>query len=75
MEYRGIEFSDAQGLDVRTSFDEKTRTMSAISRQEAIKAVQGMIDKALAPKKQYSEPGRRYRPSLGPNRVDGEFFF
>jgi hypothetical protein len=65
MEYRGIEFSIAQGLDVRTwkwtsSLDEKTRTMSAISRQEAIKAVQGMIDKALAPKKQYLKPGRRY---------------
>jgi hypothetical protein len=40
--------------------EEKTHTMSAISRQEAIKAVQGMNDKALAPKKQYLEPGRRY---------------
>jgi hypothetical protein len=65
MEYRGIEFSIAQGLDVRTwkwtsSLDEKTRMMSAISRQEETKAVQGMIDKALAPEKQYLKPGRRY---------------
>jgi hypothetical protein len=65
MEYRGIEYSLAQGIEVGTwkwtsSLDQKTRPMSAISRQEAIKAVQGLIDKALAPKKRYFKPGRRY---------------
>jgi hypothetical protein len=64
MEYRGVEYSIVQGLAVGTwkwtsSFDEKTRTISAASRQDAIKAVHRLIDKALAPKKQYFKPGRR----------------
>jgi hypothetical protein len=64
MQYRGIEFSIAQGLDLRawkwtSSLDQKTRTVSATSRQDAMKAVHGLIDKALAPKKQY-KLGKRY---------------
>jgi hypothetical protein len=56
VEYRVVEYSIAQGIDARTwkwtsSLDEETRTTSAMSRQEATKAVHALIDKALAPKK------------------------
>jgi hypothetical protein len=64
MQYRDIEYSIAQSLDVGTwkwtsSLDQKTRTISAKSRKDAVEAVHKLIDKTVAPKKQYLKPGRR----------------
>jgi hypothetical protein len=56
MKYRGVEYYVAQGVDVgtwkfSTSMNDKIRTVRAKSRQEAAKAVERRIERALTPKK------------------------
>ena len=56
MKYRGVEYYVAEGVEVgtwrfSTSMNDKIRTVRAKSRQEAAKAVERLIDLALAPKK------------------------
>jgi len=57
MEYRGVEYSVAQGIEFgtwkwSTSLDKSIHTLHAKSRQDAVRAVEQRIDDALAPKKQ-----------------------
>jgi hypothetical protein len=63
MEYRGVEYSVAQGIEVgtwkwSTSLDKSTHTLHAKSRQDAVRAVEQRIDDALAPKKRRFVPTR-----------------
>jgi len=61
MKYRAVEYYIAQGVEVgtwrySTSMDDKIRTLRAKSRQDAAKAVEQRIEKALAPKKRQLVP-------------------
>ena len=56
MEYRGVEYYVAQGIEigtwkVSTSLEEKIRTVKTKSRQDAVFAAERLIDKALTVKK------------------------
>jgi hypothetical protein len=56
MKYRGVEYYIAQGVELgtwrfSTSMNDKIRTLRAKNRQDAAKAVERQIEKALAPKK------------------------
>jgi len=61
MKYLGVEYFIAQGVEVgtwkfSTSMNDKIRTLRGKTREEAARAIEQQIEKALTPKKRRRVP-------------------